>query len=41
MILLVVLRPTSRSFYILVADGMHDLDEIIVQMNGVEKYYYC
>ena len=27
-------------FHILIADGKHDLDEIFVRENGVEKYYY-
>ena len=31
------LRPSSRVFRILMADGLHDLDEILVRINGVEK----
>ena len=34
-----VLRPSSRVFHILMADGIHDLDEILVRVNGVEKFF--
>ena len=32
-----VLRRLSRLFHILIADGIHDLVETFVQVNGVEK----
>ena len=34
------LRLSSRLFYILIADGIHDLVETFVRVNGVEIYYY-
>ena len=32
-----VFRPSSRVFHILMADGVHDINEILVRVNGVEK----
>ena len=34
------LRPSSRLFHILMADGIHDLIEILVRVNGVEKLLF-
>ena len=31
------LRPSSRASHILMADGIQDLDEITVRVNGAEK----
>ena len=31
------LRPSSRVFHILMTDGIHDLNEILVRVNGLEK----
>ena len=30
--------PHSRVFHILMADDIHDLNEILVRINGVEKW---
>ena len=30
-------RPSSREFYILIADGIQDFDETFVRVEGVEK----
>ena len=35
-----LLRPSSRVFHILMADGIHDLIEILVRVNGVEKLLF-
>ena len=34
------LRLSSRSFHILIADGIHDVVETFVQVNGVEKILF-
>ena len=34
------LRPSSRVFHILMADCIHDLIEILVWVNGVEKLLF-
>ena len=32
-------RPSSRVFHILMADGIHALDEILVRVTGVNKLF--
>ena len=38
--LLLVLRPSSRVFHILMVDGKHGLNEILFRVNGVEKLLF-